>query len=63
MLLIPTGSAGGRYLVRKLPVAEDRLPWTFRLKTWKKYCVLRASPVIVTEWLVTNVRSRNVVLP
>ena len=47
------------YLVRKLPVADDRLPTGSRLSTWKKYCVLRARPVIVTEWLLTRVRSRG----
>ena len=41
----------------KLPVADDRLPTASRLSTWKKYRVLRASPLIVTECLVTSVRS------
>ena len=51
-----------RYFVLKLPVADDRLPTASRLSTWKKYCDLRARPVIVTEWLVTRVRSRGVEL-
>ena len=51
-----------RYLVVKLPVADDRLPMASRLNTWKKYCALRVRPVIVTEWLVTRFRSRLVAL-
>jgi hypothetical protein len=38
-----------RYLVVKLPVADDKLPAASRLNTWKKYCVLRARLVMVTE--------------
>jgi hypothetical protein len=52
-----------RYLVLKLPVADDRLPTPSRLSTWKKYGALRLRPVMVTEWLMTRVRSRGVVLP
>ena len=55
------GPAG--YFVRKLLVADDRLPTWSRLSTWKKYWVLRARPVIVTEWLLTRVRSTGVELP
>ena len=52
-----------RYLVMKLPVADDRLPTPSRLRTWNEYDALRERPVMIMEWLVTRVRSRGVALP
>ena len=50
------------YFVVNVPVADARFPTPSRLSTWKKYGVLRARPLIVTECLVTSVRSRAVAL-
>jgi hypothetical protein len=44
-------------------VADDSRPLASRLWTWKKYWALRVRLAIVTEWLVTKVRSTGVVLP
>ena len=51
------------YLVVKLPVADDSWPEVSRLDTWNMYEDRRESAAMVTEWLVTRVRSSGVVLP